>query len=68
MHINDSTLASTFDNAKKEHIEQTEPELLEEYRTICNSANVRHYFTEKFSSERLSKVYCGILQGLQKRV
>ena len=39
MYINDSTLASTFDNAKKAYIDQTEPELLEEYRTICNSAN-----------------------------
>ena len=39
MYIQDSTLASTFDNAKNEYIEQNEPELLEEYHTICNSAN-----------------------------
>lgn len=41
MYINDSTLASAFDNAKKEYIEQTEPELLEEHHTICNSANFK---------------------------
>lgn len=34
MYIQDSTLASAFDNAVAEYIEQTEAELLAEYKTI----------------------------------
>lgn len=39
MYIQDSTLASAFDNAVAEYIEQTEAELLAEYKSISNIAN-----------------------------
>ena len=39
MYIQDSTLASAFDNAAAEYIEQTEAELLAEYKSISNIAN-----------------------------
>ena len=39
MYIRDSTLASAFDNAAAEYIEQTEAELLAEYKSISNIAN-----------------------------
>ena len=39
MYIQDSTLASAFDNAAAEYIEQTEAELLAEYKSISNLAN-----------------------------
>ncbi len=38
MYIQDSTLASAFDNAAAEYIEQTEAELLAEYKSISNIA------------------------------
>lgn len=39
MYIQDSTLASAFDNAAAEYIEQKEAELLAEYKSISNIAN-----------------------------
>ena len=41
MYIQDSTLASAFDNAAAEYIEQTEAELLAEYKSIRISLILR---------------------------
>lgn len=63
MYIQDSTLASAFDNAAAEYIKQTEAELLAEYKNISNLANSKKTDINllKIRPQKLSQIYCRIL-------
>lgn len=64
MYIQDSTLASAFDNAAAEYIEQTEAELLAEYKSISNIANSKKAdinLLKNSAAKRLSQIYRRIL-------
>ena len=62
MYIQDSTLASAFDNAAAEYIEQTEAELLAEYKSISNIANSKKSDSNLLiGRKRLSQIYRRIL-------